>query len=99
MRRYEDKEVAVRTIVRRECVEFRCDLCQRQAEKLYMDPEAGMFEYGSDGCGGGTVRSWTYAYGDNDYQEVDLCHECAESLIGLIMDQRVDLRRLVNGEH
>ena len=96
MRRYEDKEFT--TAVRSECVEMQCDLCKRQAEKLYMTPEGGMFEYGSDGCGGGTVKSWTYAYGDNDRQEVDLCHECAEAIIGLIQDQRADFKKLVQGE-
>ncbi|KKN89696.1 hypothetical protein LCGC14_0235420 [marine sediment metagenome] len=85
MKRYGNVEQTI--VTKRECIELRCDLCGRIAENPNW--ESGPFEYCTVGTGKGSLKSTSSVDGDFDWQELDLCHECADWLIDEIRHHRI----------
>ena len=62
------------------CIRLVCDACKSEADY----PEAGAWEWGGAGVAHGEVVSSRTIDGDWDGDRVDLCFDCAESLIDAI---------------
>ncbi|MCP4540421.1 MAG: hypothetical protein GY832_25055 [Chloroflexi bacterium] len=74
MKKYETKEMKI--VKRRECVELKCDLCERTAEY----PDVENFDWCNVGAGSGTLAWNCLVGGDYDSDELDLCYDCAAAL-------------------
>ncbi len=78
MRKYEDEDVEV--VTKRQCVYFSCDMCGVESKC----PAAEAFDYGNVGISTGELKSSYTIDGEYAEEALDLCKDCADSLIDQI---------------
>ena len=91
MRRYDTVKQVIEE--QRQCVHRACDICKRIAEfpNALHTTLAFTVDLNTDYLSGGSLKVGSLIDGEYDETELDLCPDCAEKLVSLVLDKRESL--------
>ena len=81
----EYRDVKTEVVIEKRCTLLKCDNCGREAEY----PKDGLFEWGTVGSASGSIECHLSIDGEYQSEELDLCYECALSIIKTIKHGKI----------